>query len=217
MKQLLFYFLFFCSININAQTELATTFNSTHSGRNIALSISKTYSSKNEFGGGVRYNLGMLAMPDDQNNVFYKRLYPSEFYQNWGIIGYYHRYILKKWEYVRPFLFYDIQATYSTTRNRTLTPTGYAVDGHNLYVEYIDRWGPFTWIEQNIGIGFKADLTDRFFIMQKIGFGNCFILGKDTNGYVYDNERVILLDKYFNWFTTEFGGIIHIGVGYRFK
>lgn len=205
------------AFQIFAQTELTTSFNSTYSGRNVAISILKTNNSKNEFGGGIRYNLGILEMPDDQNNVFYKRLYPSEFYQNWGIIGCYHRYILKKWEHVRPFLFYDIQATYSTTRNRTLTPTGYAVNGHNLYIEYIDRWGPFTWIEQNIGIGFKADLTDRFFIMQKIGFGNCFILGKDTDGYMYDNERVILSEKYFNWFTTEFGGIIHIGIGYRFK
>jgi hypothetical protein len=207
MKYLVFCTFFLYVTTLSAQTELATTFNSTHSGRNIALSISKTYSSKNEFGGGIRYNLGMIAMPDDQNNVYYKRLYPSTFYQQWGLTGFYHRHILNKWENIKPFLFYDLQTSYSTTRKRDFLPYTYDINGDVLYKEHINRFGPFLWIEQCVGFGFKVDLPGNFFITEKIGAGVSFMIGKD--------ERLFsTLDNSLAW---EFGGLINVGIGYRFK
>ncbi|MCD6354348.1 MAG: hypothetical protein J7L95_02255 [Prolixibacteraceae bacterium] len=59
----------------------------------------------------------MLAMPDNQQNIYYRRLYPSTFVQHFGMQGFYHHYILNGWENLKPSLFYDIQAACSTTRN----------------------------------------------------------------------------------------------------
>ncbi len=192
MKPILFTLFILFATTVFAQVDLLTSFNSTPSGRNISLTISKTNSATHEFGAGLRYNIGMLAMPDDQQNIYYKRLYPSTFAQHFGVQGFYHRYILKSWEHVNPFLFYDIQAAYSTTRN------------NNCYSENTVRFGPFTWVEQNVGVGFKVDLADRFFISQKIGVGGMLIFGSDEQ----------LLKTSANW---EFGGLINFGVGYRFN
>ena len=182
-------------LTVAAQTEITSTFNSTHSGRNVTFALSKTFNNMHEFGGGLRININSLAMSDDQNHVYYKRLYASNFMQHLGIAGFYHYHIFRNWEHVKPFLFYDFQATYSTTRNHiTIAST---TD------EYVNH-GPFTWLEQTVGIGFKADLPNGFFITQKIGFGTSFILGKDEQ----------LLKNNFDW---EFGGLINVGIGYRFN
>ena len=207
MKYNLFLLFLFSTFILNAQIELTSSFNSTHSGRNVTIALSRTINNKHEFGGGFRFNINKLEMSDDQNNVYKKRLYASTFMQHLGVVGFYHFHVFRNWEHVKPFLFYDLQATYSTTRNRDFLPYMYDTNGDVLYKEYVNRFGPFTWIDQNIGVGFKADLPGQFFITQKIGFGTSFILGKE--------ER--LLDKYFDWFTWEFGGLINVGIGYRFK
>ena len=192
MRSILFILFILFATPVFAQTDLLASFNSTPSGRNVSLTISKTNSATHEFGAGLRYNIGMLAMPDDQQNLYYKRLYPSTFAQHFGVQGFYHHYILKSWQHVKPFLFYDIQATYSTTRNV------------GCYIENTVRYGPFTWVEQTIGIGFKVDLANRFFISQKIGVGGMLIFGSD--------ERLLKTAVDY-----EFGGLINVGIGYRFN
>ena len=177
------------------QTEITSTFNSTHSGRNVTFAISKTYNNTHEFGGGLRFNINSLAMSDDQNHVYYKRLYASNFMQHLGIAGFYHYHIFRDWEHVKPFLFYDLQATYSTTRNKIVL---------DATTDQYVRHGPFIWLEQTIGIGFKADLPNGFFITQKLGIGTTFILGNDKQ----------LLKNNFDW---EFAGLINVGFGYRFN
>ncbi len=174
-----------------AQTELVSAFNSTASGRNVSILISKP-KNNHEFGGGLKYNIGMLAMPDDQENLYYKRLYPSTFGQHFGLQTFYNYHILKNWEHLKPFLFFDLQGTFSTTRNRYFGQ------------QEITRYGPFTWLEQYIGIGFKVDLPNSFFITQKIGGGGMLIFGEDET----------LLKKSADW---EFGGLINIGIGFRFE
>jgi len=190
-----------------AQSKLLGSFNSTHAGRSLLFDFSKSKKSKSEFGVGIRFNIGQLAHSDDQNNVYKKRLFPTTSLQYWGLHAFYKRHVLESWIHVHPYLFYDLQATWSTTRNRMLLPYTSDFNGDLLYKEYVEFFGPFTWIEQNVGIGFRADLSKNWFIDQKIGFGTCFILGYDKT----------LLDKSFNWFESEFGGIITLGVGYRFN
>ena len=195
MKQLPFYFLFLCTITINAQTELVSAFNSTATGRNMSLTISRTNNknkNKNEIGIGIRYNIGMVAMPDDQGNLYYKRLYPSTFGQHFGLQTFYHYHILKNWEHLKPFLFFDLQGAFSTTRN---TYCGQPE---------ARRYGPFTWLEQYLGIGYKVEMLNNFFITQKIGAGGMLIFGSDE----------MLLKEKAAW---EFGGLISVGIGYRFK
>jgi hypothetical protein len=192
------------SINSLAQYDLNINYNSTHSGRNVALTLSKEFNHNNEIGFAIRYNVNRLKHSDDQGNMFLKRLYATEFIQHYGIIGYYHHGIFNRLDCVKPFLFYDAQATYSTTRNRMFIPWDYDINGDVLYKEMIEIFGPFTWIEQCVGIGIKANIINSFYITQKIGFGVSFILGKEVK----------LLGTYdkFEW---EFGGLINVGIGYR--
>jgi len=211
MKNLLFtIFLSFIINHLQAQTSLQASFNSTFSGRNISLLLTKSIKEKHEIGAGLRVNLynlnGNLAHTDDQNNTFKKRLYMTEPLHYFGLTGFYHRNIFRKWNSVKPFVFYDLQVTYSTTRNRMLLPYTYDTNGDVLYKEYIEFFGPFTWVEQHIGIGFKANLFNNFFLTQKVGFGSTFILG-------YDKK---LLSKYFDWFDWNFSGLLNVGIGYRF-
>jgi hypothetical protein len=191
---------------LNAQLSLSLSFNSTSSGRNLTLAVSKTFKTKNELGGGIRININQVVHPDDQNKSYMKRLYATEPIHYFGIDGFYHRYILNKWKNVKPYLFYDLQMTYSTNRNRMLLPYTYDNNGDVLYKEHIVLFGPFTWVEQNIGIGFKAKLLGSWYIQQKLGIGIAFILGKDE-------KRPGTYDK-FEW---EFGYLIHVGIGYRFR
>ncbi|HNW68897.1 MAG TPA: hypothetical protein PKI01_00730 [Bacteroidales bacterium] len=194
-------------LNLQAQTQIFSGFNSTHSGRSITLVVSKTFANRHEFGGGLRFNINKLAHPDDQNNVYLKRLYATKPLHYFGIETFYHFYFFKKWAHVKPFVFYDLQATYSTTRNRMFLPYTYTTNGIVLYKEYIELFGPFTWVEQNIGLGFKVDLFNNFFLHEKIGLGTAFILGYDD----------MLLNKTFNWFAWEFSPLLNVGIGYRFE
>ncbi|SHF51914.1 hypothetical protein SAMN05444274_10634 [Mariniphaga anaerophila] len=70
MKYLLFTLFLFIVIAINAQTELSSSFNSTHSGRNVTFAFSKTYNARHELGGGIRFNINKPEMSDDQNKVY---------------------------------------------------------------------------------------------------------------------------------------------------
>lgn len=186
-----------------SQSAIVGAFNTTFSGRNVNLMYSKQIN-KNEFAIGLRYNINKLAHPDDQFNVFLKRLYATKFPHYWGISFFYNRYVIDKWDCVKPFLFYNLQATYSTTRNRAFLPVGTDTNGDFLYKESIKIFGPFTWIEQTVGFGIKVNINEKFFLTQKIGAGVAFILGKDEH-------RISTYDK-FNW---EFAGLIYTGIGYK--
>jgi len=203
-KFLIFVTVLTVSIKLSAQTVLFATFNSTHSGRNISGGISKTIKDKYEFGVGVRYNINKWAHPDDQGNLYLKRLYATKVYHHFGIEAFFHHKILPNWEDVSPFIFYDLQISYSTTRNRDYLPYTYDINGDVLYKKYIEIHGPFIWLEQCIGIGFNAKLINNLYLTQKIGGGTSFIIGKDE----------MLLGTYdkFEW---EFAGLIQVGLIYR--
>jgi hypothetical protein len=85
-------------------------------------------------------------------------------------------------------------------------PWGYDVNGDVLYKERIEIFGPFTWIEQCIGIGIKANITNCIFITEKIGCGVSFTIGEDEK----------LPQTYFDKLGLEFGGLINVGIGYKF-
>jgi hypothetical protein len=207
MKHIAIILLLSCfSLKIFSQTDIASTFNSTHSGRSITLVGTKTFNEKHEIGIGVRYNINKLAHNDDQNNAFLKRQYATNFIQHWGAEAFYHHYIFKKLKYTKPFVFYDLQVSYSETRNRMFLPGFYDDELGLLYKEVLDFFGPFTWVEQCIGFGIKAKVTEHWFLYQKIGFGTTFILGKDE-------KRPNTYDK-FEW---EFAGLIQAGLVYRIK
>lgn len=188
-------------------------YNSTASGRNLTVQYEIARKS-HEFSMGLGYNINRYAHPDDQSNFYKKRLYATEPYHHVNLNLTYQRYILtKKVKGIRPFLFYDLQAKYSTTMSRFVLPFRYdpslvvnKPEEGILYRETVNYFGPFTWIENNIGIGFTADLTDKIYIKQRFGVGTHFILG-------YDDR---IGHKLFSWFYWEFATLMHFSVGYRF-
>lgn len=206
MKNTFLFLIIALTNNAICQTDIYTSFNSTYAGRNISFDMSKT-KNINEYGVGLRVNINQIAHNDDQNKIHYKRLYATKPYHYFGAHFFYHRNILETWENIHPFLFFDFQGTYSTTRTRMMLPYMLAPDGiTTLYKEHIVFFGPYTWLENSIGFGYKAKLFKNIYLTQKVGFSANILLGFDKQ----------LLDRYFNWFGWEFGAIVNVGLIYRF-
>lgn len=194
-------------------------FNSTHSGRNVTLLFEQRIKN-HEFSFGLGYNINKLAHNDDQGNIYKKRLYATKPVQHLNLELAYQRYVFPQMKSIKPFIFYDIQIKYSTTRNRFFF--GYTYDSTLvvnrpedgiLYREYIRYYGPFTWVEQHIGIGFEADLTDRIYLKQRFGVGVDFILGYEDS---LANKRKTVNGRY-EWFDWEFSTLMHFSIGYRLR
>lgn len=191
MKRLnLLLILSFLGLSLAAQSDLTFAFNSTPAGRNLTLGYAKTCKVNNVLGVGLRYNINQLAHPDDQDHLFYKRLYATEFIEHLGIQAYYQRNIFNNLPAIKPFLLYDIQATKSVTRNN--------------FDPDIEHFGPFVWIEHSIGIGFKVNIYKSLHLVQKAGMSVVWLIGKDDQiPETYDN------------FTYEFGYLLSTGLSYR--
>lgn len=203
---LLFLTLLFSITILKSQDDLIITYNSTIAGRNIAFGYLKTFHYKNEFGIMLRININKQTQNDDQNKVFVKRLYAKNFIQHLGIETSYRRRFLEKWKCINPFSFYDLQLTYSSTRTKAFLPYTYDSNGDVLYKEYIISLGPFFWLENNIGIGFKTKLFKSLYLIQKAGVGITLILGKDET-FPDSYDRI-------EW---EFGYLLSVGIIYRLK
>jgi hypothetical protein len=197
-------------INVNiAQNNLIFNYNNTGAGRNISLVFSKEFLNKNEVGLGLRFNINKNYHVDNQNNVYYNRQHALETIHFFGIHGFYHRQILTNIEKIKPFIFYDAQFSYSPTRNRSFLPYGQdTIFNKTIYKESQRFQSPFHWLEQNIGLGFKAKIYGNWHIYQKLGMGTMFIMGYDRN---------TISAKYFEWFSWEFGPLVNIGVAYKFS
>jgi hypothetical protein len=191
------------SFCVNAQVELTTLFNDSHTGINQSLIVSKRLGNNYEIGGGLKFNINRYAHPDNQRKIFYKRLYATSPFQYFGGEVFVNRYLFENVEKVHPFLFYNIRLSYSTTRNIGYSPFTYSEDRELLYKRYDTNFGPFTWVEQYVGLGYKIDLTESLFFMQKIGFGIDLIIGEEYSFYIPNPA----------W---EFCYIHSFGFGYRF-
>jgi hypothetical protein len=195
----------------NGQIRVSTVFNSVISGRSINLQLSGQIDNRHEIGGGVRININKNKHNDDQNNIFIKRMYATKPLHYFGIEGFYHIHFLQKLQHLDFFAFYDVQACYSTTGNRVRHNEINLSTGECEHNEYFRHFGPFVWLEQNIGIGFSVDIWKNIFITQRLGVGVCFIMGKDR---VPDDNKDYFLPK--NPFENEFGYLLSVGIGYRF-
>lgn len=169
--------------------------NFTHAGRSISATYGKVFN-KSEVGIGLGLNINQYKMPDNQNNIFYKRLYATEPLHFLALKTYYHKSININRENIAPFAFYDLQLRYAKTRNENL-------NYENRSWDPFDFFGPFTWLEQTIGLGIDIQLSNRIFYRQKLGIGTSFILGKET----------AYKDSCFVW---EFGALYSFEVGYLF-
>jgi hypothetical protein len=190
----------FCA---KAQIEITSFFNDSHTGINQSLIISKRLNNKYEVSGGLKININRFAHPDNQGKIFYKRLYSTKPIHYIGGELMVNRYLFERINKVHPFLFYNIRLSYSTTRNIGYNPYGYSKYNEVLYIRYDTNFGPFTWLEQYVGLGYKIDFTESLFFMQKIGFGVDLIFGEEKS-----------LNMTFP--TWELCYIHSFGIGYRF-
>lgn len=178
------------------QTSLNFSINATPTARtNMVFGISKHLNASHEIGAGLRIHVNEWEHPDNQNKLYYKRFFFEEWWQRFGITGYYHRYIFQNLKHLQPFLFYDLQLAHGKARN-----IDYSFFSDPVYV-----YGPFVWMDNSIGIGMKVFINDHWHLQQKIGLATTLVFG--TN-YQYANAGLGV--EYL------FGPMIQLGVGYQF-
>jgi len=202
-----------CLQSAIAQVRIYPVFNSIISGRSINLLASGQIKNRHEFGGGLRININKYAHNDDQGNIYKKRMYATKPLHYFGVEGFYHVHFLQKLQHFDFFAFYDIQLVYSTTGNRMPRHYRNPLTGECELSEPFRHFGPFTWVEQNIGIGFTVDIWKNFFLTQRLGAGAHFILGEDP--WLPNEIKPYWLAK--SPFTWEFGYVLSVGLGYRFE
>ncbi len=201
------------SLSLYSQ-DLGINYNSTGAGRNITINYTKNIN-HNAISIGIGYNINSIRQPDDEANIYYKRLYATKPVQYLNCNLSYQHDIFYNLKNIHPFVFYDLQIKYSTTRSSMYLPYDYDSTYLNtanpedgiLYKNYIAYFGPYTWIENSIGIGFKVDITDRFYLQQRIGAGIHFIYG-------YGSGKNLVVKRKTDW---EFMGLLNVGIVYRLK
>jgi hypothetical protein len=208
MKRLLFLMLMVIANQLHSQN-LSLSLYSTGTGKNLTVIYSIQKKSM-EFGIGLGCNINSIKQPDDNNNIYYKRLFATKPLHFFNFNIYYNQYVFDKFNQIKPFIFYDFQVKYSTTRSSMYFP--YAIDttiittnpeDQFLYRNYIEYFGPFLWVENSVGIGMKINITDNFFISQKLGIGIHLIIG---------DEPKLFKDK-TDW---EFHDFYSFSLGYKF-
>ena len=195
-----------CSFAQNAAT---ISFNTSTLREGVIFGYSRTFHQTHEIEVGVRFHINRLVMPDDQESINYKRMYSSSFAQHLALQLGYNWYFLPKLEHLKSFVFYELQAAYSTTRNRGFAPTYNLNDGSYSIEEYTESFGPFLWLQNTIGVGFKVKIWKSFYLFEKIGFNATQIIGNDDKLMPEPFQK-------FPWLVNEFGYLIMAGVGYRF-
>jgi len=189
------------SIDVNYYT--------TGAGNNFSLVYSHEFN-KNEFGLGLGVNINSLTQYDDQSNFFYKRLFATKPIHNLNFNFTYDRKVFTSLKHIKPFIFYDLQVKYSTTRSKLVIPYSYdstlvvnSPEEGILYREYLNFFGPFTWIENSIGFGWRVNINEKFYLKNKFGGGIYFIIGKDKR---------LAPNKY----RFEFMWLTNFSLGYKF-
>ncbi len=208
MKKYLFIILIIVfSANMYAQN-IDLNYYSTGAGKNLTATFSKDFG-RSEFGIGLGCNIGSIRQPDDQDYIYYKRLFPTKPIHYFNFNAFYDYQFFSDWTCLKPLLFYDFQLKYSTTRTSMYIPYSFDpwIPGDNpdekiLYINRIKYYGPFLWVENSIGLGFKVDITEKIFLKQRMGLGIHFIIGEDNR--LPDPSPVL-----------EFYEFVNIGLGIK--
>ncbi len=188
---------FVCHSNAQWQTQLVYV-NSNIGIGDANILVSKTLN-RHKIGLGLRINLYSFEHKDNQNNIFIKRFYPTKFYQNFGFAGYYEYNLFPRLAPSRVSVFTDVQLAYGPTRNEWLVLDLNPGVPPNTYKYSIERFGPFLWLENTVGIGLQAPLSSKLTLINKAGLGLMSIIGDKLYGK--DNTAVLLVN-YYTWELT---------------
>ncbi len=205
MKTNLFLFIFFAigTFPVLAQTDLTLAFNDVYIGRNI--SATATYQiKKHRILAGIKYGINSFEH-DNQNNMFKNRFFATNFLEHWGLVVGYQRSINVNKPNFELFWFYEFQFTNSHVRIDHNAAWKANAAGDLIWHDRNEAfYGPTIALENNIGIGMNIQLSDRFFLTQKAGFG----------GVNYRNIQERFMFRNSLW---DFSYLLSIGITYRLK
>jgi hypothetical protein len=86
----LFFLTFISLVSLHSTAQnIAFNFYSTGTGQNLTINYAFEFE-KSELVIGIGYTINKIALPDDQQNVFYKRQYATEPLQHLNLNIYYH-------------------------------------------------------------------------------------------------------------------------------
>jgi len=195
------------STTLFSQNEVVGNFNSCHSGRTLDIVLNHNFKNEFKLGVGVLFNLNNLQFPDNQSNVFKKRLHSQTFFQHIGLHVIYIKPLYKSKRGVEFDLFYNLQIKRASTKSAAFTPLlNPDLNPNFLLIESNLNFGPFLWLQNSIGIALEYNLWKQFYLNQKLGFGLEFIHGKIDNLYLGPNNWTWVFAKQFN-----------LGIVYKFS
>lgn len=187
------------------KNEIDVNNNWSHIGRSLNLNYNH-YFGRHAISIGIRQHYNNGAITDNQNYFYKNRGYSTNFKESIGLNIGYRFDLLKKHDYLMPYLFFQSQISnirfkriyeYAEIRNNTLV--------HHTDSEVSDL---LLVTENYIGFGLKVKLYKNLFLNQTIGVGIATFKGKDTKG--------MLFNKPIN-FNIEFSHSIKIGLIYQLK
>ena len=150
-----------------AQNSVGLVYHSTHTGRNLAATYTKTLR-KHSIYLGIKYHINRTPV-DNQNHVFYKRFHATDFGEHMGfVLGYQFLFGYPNKRF-NPILFVDLQYLNAKIRRFgfrfRLLPMG-GIKGLQKVDEHIDTTK--AW-ENSLGCGFRIRLSDRLALVEKFG------------------------------------------------
>ena len=207
-------FIYICALNSAAQIdsinrknkkEIDVNYNWSHIGRSLNINYNH-YFERHAISIGIRQHYNNGAITDNQSYFYKNRGCATNFSESIGInIGYKYD-LLKKHDYLMPYLFFQSQiSNIRFKRNYEYSEFQNNVVVYNTYSEISE---PLFVTENYIGFGLKVKLFKNLFLNQTIGVGIATFKGKNTSG--------VLFNKPIN-FNIEFSHSIKIGLIYQFK
>lgn len=193
------------------QFSLETNFNVVHIGRNQSLAVNYTHK-KMTVALGAKYHFNKLVR-FPQGELIKKSVHAITPAEHWGAEFSIKYQIFDRNNTFFAHLLYNGQFTRSHVRHENYfaildSPTVPIPSSEfdYSYSKYLNHLGPFSIIENHIGLAFDVFVTDQLYLSQRFGAGILFFKSSD-------DQNIIISDA-GNWELTE---MLSLGIGYKFK
>lgn len=187
------------------KNEIDVNYNWSHIGRSLNINYNHYFGRHAVIIGIKKHynNAGITEMP---RYVFKNKGHATNFKESIGMNIGYRFDLLKKHEYLMPYIFFQSQISNIRFNGSYTNPE--IEDNMLVYNTYHDISEPIFVTENYLGIGLKVKLYKNLYLNQTIGVGLATFKGKDTRG--------MLFNKPINT-NLEFSHSIKIGLIYQFK
>lgn len=183
-----FVTLFFASFS---QIEIKGGYNLNFTSFNTTVGIKQNLQ-KNSFEYGLKVIIPTRLTYDNENLYFKHRFFPKNVKERLGFNFTYFYNINLPNSNMNPFLYYNFQYTFSSTRSEMYYKDGDPVelpyDTIQPYKLVVEKYGPFHVFENNFGIGMSTQIYKKVYLYYKLGAGAAYIIGDDPN--IRDKKRL---------------------------